>query len=326
MPPLPPPVATPDPDKPAVPYTLGQTFTVRRHIPPPPLMEPYPNRPPPSPANLQGLTQLEYCLSRPPLEGSACDDVFSFTISKELSVHDGRGAQIVVVNDDMVAKIYDPLFYPAYRDGYSRRSDVVMWADYDYSREAAAYNELRGPFEGTIIPKYYGSWTCDVTLDTPWGPRKRPVRLILMEFINGVCMHDLNPDKLTEEQRANIMVKAIDAERAISFHGVWHKDFFPRNIICSGNDFGSAELRVTIIDFNVSVVRRLASSRFPKRFSHIPVSPIKRWWGQLGDFSVSGWIPNCPDEAGEWLWKHWGGSPLYLPVVRGQERAKASSQ
>jgi hypothetical protein len=319
--PPPPPAAARDLDKPAVPYTLDQTFTVRRHIPPPPFLQPYPNPAPPRPANLQELTQLEHCLSRPPLEGSTCDDVLSLTITKELFVCDERGAQVVVVNDELVAKIYDPLFYPPYRDGHSRRSDVVMWADYDYSREAAAYNELRGPFEGKIIPKYHGSWTCDVTVDTPWGPWKRPVRLILMEFINGVRMLDLDPEKLTEEQRANIMVKAIDAERAISFHGVSHRDFSPRNIICSGNGLGGAELRVAIIDFNVSVVRRLASFPIPKKSSHLPVSPIKCWWSLLGEFAEHGWVPDPVDEMGEWLWKHWGGSPLYQPVVRGEEGA-----
>ena len=187
------------------------------------------------------MTQLEYCLSWHPLEGSTCDDVtFSFTITKELRVCDGRGAQIVVANGDLVAKIYDPLFYPAYQNS-STRNDVIMEADYDYSREAAAYNELRGPFEGAIIPRYHGSWTCDVTVDMPSGPRKRPVRLILMEFIDGVCMQDLNANEFTEEERSNIMVKAIDAESAIAFHRVFHRDFVPRYVLYSGNDLRSTE-------------------------------------------------------------------------------------
>ncbi|KAN0073365.1 hypothetical protein V8E54_008585 [Elaphomyces granulatus] len=47
----------PDLDKP---HTVGQTVTVRHHIPPPPFLKPYPNRLRPSPDNLQELTQLEY--------------------------------------------------------------------------------------------------------------------------------------------------------------------------------------------------------------------------------------------------------------------------
>ncbi|KAN0073259.1 hypothetical protein V8E54_008479 [Elaphomyces granulatus] len=308
----------PDLDKPHIPYTVGQTFTVRRHIPPPPFLSPYrsyPNGRRPSPDNLQEQTQLEYCLSRHPLEGSICDDVSStFTITRELRVGDGRGAQIVVANDgDLVAKIYDPLYYPAYKNS-SKRDDVIMHADCDYSREAAAYNALGGPFEGAIIPKYYGSWTCDVTVDTPSGPSKRPVRLILMEFIDGVCMQDLNPNDLTEEERSNVMVKAVDAESTIAFHGVQHRDFVPRNVICSGNDLLSADLRVSIIDFNVSVVTRLAYSWTPSDNAQLPASPINRW--EFHPLLFGDWIP---DERNEWLWKHWEGSPLYRPVILGRK-------
>jgi len=77
------------------------------------------------------------------LEGVTYDDTMSFTITKELCVGDGRGAQIVVANGDLVAKIYDPLFYPAYVNPY-KREDVIMRADRDYCREAAAYTELHG--------------------------------------------------------------------------------------------------------------------------------------------------------------------------------------
>jgi hypothetical protein len=311
------PAPAPDLDKPHIPYTIGQTFTVRRHIPPPPFLSPYPNRRPSFPDNLQKLTQLEYCLSWHPLEGSTCDDdTFSFIIIKELRVCDGGGAQIVVANGNLVAKIYDPLYYPAYKN-FCRRDDVIMRADFDYSREAASYNELRGPLEGTIIPKYYGSWTCDITVNTPSGPRKRPVRLILMEFVDGICMQDLDANEFTEEERSNIMVKAIDAERAIAFHGVHHKDFAPRNVLCSGNDLRSTDLRVTIIDFNVSLVTRLAYPRIPSNSTRLPASPIKRW--QHYPLGFEGWVPSKPDEKKEWLWKHWAGSPLYQPVVHEKE-------
>lgn len=311
------PAPAPDLDKPHILYTVGQTFTVRRHIPPPPFLKPYPNLRPPFPDNLQKLTQLEYCLSWHPLEGSTCDDdAFSFTVTKELRVCGGGGAQIIVANGNLVAKIYDPLYYPAYKNS-CRRDDVIMRADFDYSREAASYNELRGPLEGTIIPKYYGSWTCDITVNTPYGPRKRPVRLILMEFVDGICMQDLDANEFTEEERSNIMVKAIDAERAIAFHGVHHKDFAPRNVLCSGNDLRSTDLRVTIIDFNVSIVTRLAYPRIPSNSVRLPASPIKRW--QHYPLGFEGWVPSKPDEKKEWLWKHWAGSPLYQPVVHEKE-------
>ena len=149
------------------------------------------------------------------MEGSTCDDdAFSFTVTKELYICSGGGAQIIVANGNLVAKIYDPLYYPAYKNS-CRRDDVIMRADFDYSREAASYNELRGLLEGTIILKYYGSWTCDITVNTPYGPRKRPVRLILMEFVDGICMQDLDANEFTKEERSNIMVKAIPSHGGV---------------------------------------------------------------------------------------------------------------
>jgi len=283
-------------------------------------MSPYKNPRPPIPENLQQLTQLEYCLSHHPLEGATCDDdTMSFTITKELRVADGLGAQIVVANGDLVAKIYDPLFYPAYLNPY-KREDVIMRADYDYSREAAAYTELHGPLEGTIIPKYYGSWTCDVSVDMPDGPRKRPVRLILMEFIDGACMEHLYPTGFTEDERSNIMVKAMDAEIAIFFHGVQQRNFAPRNVVLRGN-IRSTDLQVVILDFSASVVTRLGYPLNPRNFNKLPPSPIKRWSSVFPDFGD--WVPPTREKFNEWLWKHWQASPLYRPVGYGGRDVEA---
>jgi hypothetical protein len=150
---------------------------------------------------------------------------------------------------------------------------------------------------------------------------KRPVRLILMEFINGVCMEDLDPNDFTEEERSNIMVKAIAAESAIAFRGVQHKDFAPRNVLCSGN-LKSTDLRVAIVDFNVSVVTRLAYGTTPSDSHQLPASPIRRWRRQSPGFGGE-WLPPTREKLNEWLWKHWAGSPLYRPVGYAGEDAKA---
>ena len=105
------------------------------------------------------------------------------------------------------------------------------------------------------------------------------------------------------------MVKAIAAEAAIAFYGVHHKDFTPRNVICSGN-LRSTDLRVAIIDFNISVVTRIAYSWIPRDYHQLPNSPICRWWDTRPQFEEE-WLPG---NFNEWLWKHWAGSPLYQPV------------
>jgi hypothetical protein len=79
----------------------------------------------------------------------------SLKITEELSIRYDRRPEVVVVNDSLVAKIFDPVFYPAcYNlvDTY----DFTKEADGDYSREAAAYEELDPMFGGNQIPKYHG--------------------------------------------------------------------------------------------------------------------------------------------------------------------------
>lgn len=96
-----------------------------------------------------------------------------------------------------------------------------------------------------------------------------------MEFIHGVTMRHLNPKLLSEKQKSNIMVKVAEAEVAIHHHGVDHDDLFPQNIICGRGDLARADSRVVLIDFNVSVVRRLANLKQDP--SELPVSPIVRF-------------------------------------------------
>jgi serine/threonine protein kinase len=194
-----------------------------------------------------------------------------------------------------------------------------MQADRDYCREAAAYTELHGPLEGTIIPKYHGSWTCDVSVETPDGPKKRPVRLILMEFIDGVCMEDLDLTGFTKNERSKIMVKTMEAEVAIFFHGVVHRDFAPRNVVIRGN-IRSTDLQVVILDFSLAVVIRLAYP-IDRRVYKLPPSPILRWSRQFPDFGD--WVPPTRETLDEWLWKHWQGSPLYRPVGYGGQNVES---
>ena len=222
---------------------------------------------------------------------------------------------MVVVNGNMVAKIYDPLYYPALDDYTGERADVVELADRDYSREAAVYDELEDLW-GTMVPQYHGSWTFNLPTNTALGIR--PVRLILIELIDGVCMRDLNPKKLTEKQRSNIMVKVIEAETIITYRGgVRHRDLAPRNVICSGRNFDSPELRVAIIDFNISIIFRIVGGG-PPREGDLPPSPISRWTGGSNEFTIPGWMSRNRKDHCEWLWKQFSGSQLYLPATRAE--------
>lgn len=58
-------------------------------------------------------------------------------------------------------------------------------ADKGYTYETAAYTALVD-FQDSAIPRYYGSYSLDISLEPT--ENKRQVRLILMEFIPGPSM------------------------------------------------------------------------------------------------------------------------------------------
>lgn len=116
-------------------------------------------------------------MGNPPLKTAEAPAPRTHTLSvtHELAVADGRGAQLVrctitpkapagqaPTNRDVfqvVAKVYDPLYYSfPHTDLPSVPCDVTWLADEDYSREAAAYEHLQnivqaGSFAlGTLAP------------------------------------------------------------------------------------------------------------------------------------------------------------------------------
>jgi serine/threonine protein kinase len=261
-------------------------------------------------------SQLDICLSNPPLEGPAghATEKRTLAITGEIAVKDGRGAQVVVGNNRVVAKIYDPLYY-LHNDGSVVRAidDFTFLADSDYTREAAAYNELKAKFGGNEIPYFFGSWTCNISTPTPLGLKIRPVRLILIEYLQGTSLLELKPTLFSEQDRINIVARAMEASVAILHEGVHHRDFSPRNVMyCKLTDGKSikSEPRIVIIDFGLSVVDRLASGTRHKDLFNLPTSPLTCYSGDTVDFSDLGWLPTSKD----WMWARWDGSSQYKPV------------
>ncbi|KAH7093687.1 hypothetical protein FB567DRAFT_515865 [Paraphoma chrysanthemicola] len=137
------------------------------------------------------------------------------------------------------------------------------------------------------------------------------VPLVLCRFVRGVSMGDIDPGALPTGVRSAILKKVVDAECVISHAGLRHGDYFPSNIILSGNDPADTDLtsksvetclKVKVIDFNIAEVLthpfyeyrewHLANSVWSK----LP-SPIVRFNGIMEHFF--GWIPL--EDANRWL-------------------------
>ena len=308
------------------PYTTGFTFKAWRHCPPAPFglgySTPSPARHPDSAAALQE----ELCTSRQPREGHTLfENEELFTITSTLRTG-GFGAQIVVVNHEMVAKIYDPLFYDDDSEGYEN----PLWrADKSYSREAAAYEQLQKSKDiSDIVPAFYGTWTFNIDTTIMQGgvatEATRGVRMILIEHLKGQCMMDVDAHTLLEPIRTSILKQCLEAYIRVSQAGVSHGDLSPRNIMILGSVSNPSDVRVKLIDFDVATVYDHPNYKFPenavnrenfsRKWSPKLPSPVVMFFRKMAEFSCEGW---CPDEdrgSDQWLWQNYAEDDRYATV------------
>jgi serine/threonine protein kinase len=258
----------------------------------------------PVPETPDGTSQLDWCLANPPAAGVTHEaDERPILISGAVRVGKACGPQVVLTADGFVAKIYDPLYYKFPAGCWSNVTDS---ADRDYITEAAVYSELLGTsIQDSIMPMYHGSWTLRVPLQTDGEEQFREVRLILMEYVPGKSMLDIDPLTLDERERDNVMTKLIEADIALRFSGVNHLDLEPRNVMLSmqdsSTDFADKDLRVCIVDFACCRLSKDRGRTGPSPRVH---NPLHYWAGQAW-YSDWGWLPPR-EEAVEWMWKTWG--------------------
>jgi hypothetical protein len=193
-----------------------------------------------------------------------------------------------------VAKIYDGFEYRLAND----RDDCMYLADKDYDREAAAYENIPQRFQGDIVPRYHGSWTFSLSVDAKAGTsiQQRPVRMILIEYIEGESMlqyilraiTNKKPGKAQfnftsinysllppEKERLEVLARIVEAETALWWYaGVEQNDLSPWNTMITRTADGASLRRVVLIDFNISHVsesgRRVLSRHTP---GALPASP-----------------------------------------------------
>ena len=285
-------------------YTSGQALLPKRHIPAPPCGRDYCDSDAPSSDVPDEVSKLEWCLTHPPRPGSTDpNDTRKITFKASIRTECECGAQVLLIDDGLVAKIYDPLYYCFFnRDWPSETIDVTTEADHDYTIEAAAYSALRDTkIQVSIMPIYHGSWTAEVLIEVEGQQRLREIRIILLEHIEGTPMRDINPFDLTREARENTMCKVIEAETDLQIAGLEHDDFEPHNIMVippsqitsseavesQDAPFEDPDLRVCIIDYALSCVYKTAGRELLKPGYH---NPLFRWI-VAGIYCEYGWLP-----------------------------------
>ena len=296
------------------PYSIGQCLFLKRHNPPAPFGRKYRDSGASEFLVPGEVTQLEWCLKHPPKPGSTdVSETRNIVFKASIRTGDQRGAQVLLTENGLVAKIYDPLYYSFIDKEWSdEKLDVATEADQDYTIEAAAYSALQGSnLQGNIMPTYHGSWTTEIRTIIDGQQHLRDVRIILLEHVDGTVMMDIDPDSLTQGERENVMCKVIEARTDLKLADLQHNDFEPRNIVLSPRSsraqsapgletttLDCPDLRVCIIDYGRSYVAKTTTVKDVYR------NPLFDWAG--GDiYCQYGWLPPR-EEATDWMWEMWG--------------------
>ncbi|KAG7287014.1 hypothetical protein NEMBOFW57_006514 [Staphylotrichum longicolle] len=343
-----------DPERPVLPYTSAFTVTITEHVAPRPFGLPsvYPLIEPPydtSDEHLKTLTLTRLIVTCPPIEGDAIAKKPPATailkIDGPIAVKDGRGPQLVVCTITLqdgdskpfqaTAKIFDPLYYSFENENAPHRPvATTLKADSDYSIEAAAYDHLQKRGQtGAFAPEYYGSWTFTLPIRHRGAQYERQIRLVLLEYIDGVCMRDLCyqkslPPGFTEEHRLDVLANILDGAARMDHSGINQRDLVPRNIMLKlepeAEEAGRPRVvqRAVLIDYNISVVYHLSPEEWKCReATKLPVNPMDLFWNMsLDDFGH--WVPEGWQGNGraqqKWLMGRFRGPNAfaYAPVSR----------
>ncbi len=349
-----------DPDKPACPYQAGFTVNITSHIPPAPFdggdYGPG-TRLAVTDQALRSLKQTELVMANPPLEPAAPIAGTSATtrhtctllVTHPLAIVDGRGAQLAVCTITpkapkgppgqapgvpapfrAVGKIYDPLYYSfANKFSESVPCDVTWLADQDYSREAAAYQHLQSVKQtGAFAPSYFGSWTFTVGIRIGNTILSRPVRLILIEYVQGPSIRELySATRFDDAYRLEVLARILDGDAKLRLSGIDQRDLAARNVLLKWDpdvpETAQSDTipRVVLVDYNISVV--YAKTRHGGGHCDgmtLPPNPMWLHWDDpLKEFW--GWIPAEWETnyrlRQEWLRERFGGEDTvasYAPV------------
>ncbi|KAL6705073.1 hypothetical protein ACN47E_007332 [Coniothyrium glycines] len=294
------------PKKPRHPYHVGASFTIRDHTPPTPLKDMDQQKEIQFITSQPCLKQLDWVLQHPlPDTETPARHEQACNIAGVIRTGENCGAQIVVTDSGLVAKIFDPLYYDFYdSDSACQKIDICAQAKDEYMSEVAAYREFEGSTnQGTVMPMYFGSWIFTVVHQACDTRVSRNVCMVLIERIQGISMLHIDPGYLNTEEKENIMYKLIEAEATLRTAGISHHDLAPRNVILSEcSSLADPGLRLTIIDCASSTISRFHWGQRTGKSYH---NPFWQWRG-ASQWSAWGWLPSSERDREEWLFAKWG--------------------
>ncbi|PGH11040.1 hypothetical protein AJ79_05082 [Helicocarpus griseus UAMH5409] len=160
-----------------------------------------------------------------------------------------------------------------------------------YTHEARAYDVL-SELQRKQIPIFYGAYTLDIPVNSS---EARTVRLILIEYIPGVSMQQVNPKDFSQHDRQEIMKSVIDFESLVYERDILLQDLSPRNVMMAEKSYADPERSLVFIDFDSALFNRGKYEREPiidnkNLLLGQWISPLLRWKNRSMALQFTLWI------------------------------------
>ena len=167
------------------------------------------------------------------------------------TVQDMKPDEVIFADDDLddeeleAVKGLDDQAIDQYRVEKRYRDRVRTW----FKHESRAYFQLQN-LRGQCIPEFYGTTTFDIDSinEMPLGILIE-VPGILIQFISGIMLDELEPDSPIALKYPHIGEMAVNCIRQLALHGVLHGDIRLPNFIIREDG------RVFVFDFAFASIR-----------------------------------------------------------------------
>ena len=167
---------------------------------------------------------------------------------EEMEIENG---EVIFVDDDLddaereATKNLDEREVESYIMEKWYRDQMMSW----FKSESQAYFQLRN-LQGQCVPEFYGTITFDVDSISEMPPGILvEVPGILIQFIDGVTLDQLDADSPIMIKYPHIGQAAVNCIRRLALHGVLHGDIRLANFIVREDG------RVFIYDFGLAIFR-----------------------------------------------------------------------
>ena len=145
-------------------------------------------------------------------------------VKHRFTVEDMKPDELIFADDDLdedelqAVKGLDEKAVEQYRVEKRYRDRVMTW----FKNESRAYFQLQR-LQGQCIPEFYGTSTFDTDSLNKMSPGiLTEVPGILIQFIDGITIDELDPDSPTAIAYPDIGEAAVNCIRQLSHHGVLH--------------------------------------------------------------------------------------------------------